>query len=96
MWFVVARARSTAAANYVLGYPEAFVSCWINDFERERAISRVHSYIAELGWRIVEISEDYPVLPDSYSAEHESRKYYEQALVDDEVFVFYVSKEGAE
>jgi hypothetical protein len=68
-------------------YGGALVNCWIQRDDIEEAVSVARRMIAERGWHselLEEASfctrEEFPV---------ESQKYFDQALTDDEVLVFY-------
>jgi hypothetical protein len=72
--------------------PEAYVSCWINDSDRDNALEKATALIGAHGWSVVEIAEDYSITRDEYSLKPEGLEYYEQALIDGEVLVFFVPK----
>ncbi len=95
MYFFVMRVLSNTQGKegYPQGYSTAWVNCWINDSSRENALKKAITLIREHGWFVAEILEAYPISREAYAHNPESLKYYEQALIDGEVFVFYVSKE---
>jgi hypothetical protein len=97
MFVFVLHVRSDPQANarYPQGYSEAYVSCWVNDSGRENALRKAVTEIQARGWSVTEVIEDYPISREDYSLKPEGLEYYEQALIDGEVFVFYVPENGS-
>jgi hypothetical protein len=92
MHFFVLRVRnSTASSSHIAC--TAFASCWINDPTRDRAFDKAINIIRDQGWNVEEILEDYPISKEDYADKPEGLEYYEQALLDGEVVVFFVAKE---
>ena len=75
--------------------PKAYVSCWINDSSPESAFKKASEMIHNQGWSIVETLEDHPISRENYADSTEGLEYYEQALIDEEVIVFFVAKDGS-
>jgi hypothetical protein len=95
MRFFVLHVFSTAPNEYFKGASEAYVSCWIKDSCRDSALTKAAALIHARGWKIAEIVEEYPISREDYALKPEDLEYYEQALIDDEVLVFFVPpKEG--
>lgn len=65
----------------------AYVNCFIESDSSQRAQEIAIKKIAELNWKIIELEELSNM--DEESVSDEKREYYEQALIDKEVFVFY-------
>ncbi|MFA6288161.1 MAG: hypothetical protein WC661_12325 [Opitutaceae bacterium] len=65
----------------------ALVNCWIKRNDIEEAVSIARRMIAERGWHSEVIEEARFCSRDEFS--EESREYFDQALTDDEVLVFY-------
>jgi hypothetical protein len=72
---------------------EAYVSCWINVSNREQAFEKATQLIRDQGWTVAEVEEDHTISREDYAHKPEGLEYYEQALVDDEVLVFFIPKE---
>jgi len=70
----------------------AYASCWMNYPTRDDAYARAKVLIADLGWHVEAVLEDHALTGSSYSPDDEGLRYYEQALLDDEVIVFYVAQ----
>jgi hypothetical protein len=68
----------------------ATVSCWIKKDDRNSAEDRAIKFLLEQGWVVVEILEGRPVSRSDYRDESGGLQYFEQALTDDEVLVFYL------
>lgn len=72
-----------------------FASCWINSDDQPAAKDRAVRFIHEQGYSTVECVEDYPITRDDYEEDPEGIEYFEQALIDGEVLVLFMS-EGLE
>lgn len=70
---------------------EASVSCWILTDSFDVALERSRRCMADEGWRIASTVECYPISEEDYPQGHFGLQYFRQALVDQEVFVVYLS-----
>lgn len=73
----------------------AEVHCWIRDQTARNAMHVVTGNIAEHGWVVTEVFEQIPVMRDDFT-ETEYLPYYEQALLDSEVFLYEIEDETEE
>jgi hypothetical protein len=73
----------------------ASVRCWISGQTQVNAVYVATGWIKELGWTILNQIAQYEVTRADYTNSEEER-YYEQVLVDGEVFVFEVDSEDEE
>lgn len=71
-------------------YGGANVGCWIKDQTKKNAYLIAKGWIEEHGWVVLSLKEQYPVSGETYRGDSEGREYYEQALIDEEVFVFFI------
>ena len=67
----------------------AFINCYINHATLDLAESIARKSIEEAGWQIVAIEESKIVNSSSFEEDSDGMKYYEQALVDKEVFAYF-------
>lgn len=67
----------------------AFVGCWIVRQTLVEADSVARSIISEALWEIDRREEACPISRADYENKIDGLEYYEQALVDKEVVVFY-------
>lgn len=74
----------------------AYVNCWIQEEDRERAQESATDLIQEYGWTVESLEEAGTVTGDDYSLEDEDRQFYEQALMEGEVLVFNTWPRGDE
>jgi len=77
-------------------YPKgsvAFVSCCILDSNHDAAIDKAGRIIHDQGWHIQSLLEDYTLDRQDYADKPEGLEYYEQALIDGEVVVFFHAEE---
>lgn len=65
----------------------AFVNCFIVSDSLEKADEIACQEIKEMDWNILTREDAQTV--DSESIEDDKREYYEQAIIDKTVFVFY-------
>ena len=70
-------------------YGGAFVGCWIKDRTEDEARSVAEIMIEDNGWIPTKIEEQYPVTAEILDEGSEGKEYFEQALIDGEVIVFY-------
>jgi hypothetical protein len=48
-------------------------------------------WIEDQAWVALSLEAQYPISEETYREKSEGRQYYEQALIDQEVFVFFTS-----
>ncbi|MDF7802052.1 hypothetical protein P4C99_21450 [Pontiellaceae bacterium B1224] len=73
----------------------AFINCWIKDQTTQNAIYIAKGCIEDEGWIVLELNDHRIVTDEDYNEGHDGREYYEQALIDEEVFFFHTfSKKG--
>ncbi len=73
-------------------YGGALVNCWIKRPDLDEAVSVARRMIAERGWFSEEVEEVRHCTREEFP--EESRQYFDQALTDDEVLVFYTHPKG--
>ena len=67
----------------------AEVSCWIKDQTKRNALVIAMADVEKIEWNIENLLEHEETTIEEYEEDEESLKYYEQALVDGEVYVIY-------
>jgi hypothetical protein len=67
----------------------AYVDCWIEDGNRERAEERALDLIEDYGWAAESLEAEAVVSSLDYINDAENREFFEQALVEGEVLVFH-------
>ena len=72
-------------------YGGASVGCWIKNQTKKNAYLIAKGWIEERGWAVLSLEEQYTVSEEMYRGKTEGKQYFEQALIDDEVFVFNTS-----
>jgi hypothetical protein len=85
-WFL---AVPTPAAKEYDTAGGAYIHCWIRDGGREEAERRAIELIAAEGWEVQALQEANEVTGADYVNDEENREFYEEALVEAEVLVFY-------
>jgi hypothetical protein len=73
----------------------AEVHCWIKDQTQSNAMHIAAGCVAEHGWMITEVLE-HEVVSRTDFAETDLLPYYEQALVDSEVFLYEIEEANNE
>jgi hypothetical protein len=69
----------------------ATVGCWIKNQTEKNAYLIAKGWIEDRGWVPLSLEDRYPVSEEDVRDKPDGRKYFEQALIDDEVFVFHTS-----
>lgn len=67
----------------------AVVNCWIERPTLEEAIEVAQEGIRAISWIVDEPDEAYIITRDDYDDDSPGLPYFEQALIDKEVFVFH-------
>ncbi len=70
-------------------YTGARAVCWINVKSKKEARQKAEALIAETEWVIEILEDEHPVSREGYTESSEGLQYFEQALTDGEVIVFY-------
>jgi len=94
MQFLIIDAAPDPTFDHEADYAGACVSCWIKDQTADNAFRIARCYIEEHGWVVLEKDEHYPITAEAYENNPHSKKYFNQALIDEEVFVFHTYCEG--
>ena len=67
----------------------SFINCWIETDSIKNADNIARKEITELNWDIIERTEAIEVDENYYDKDTPKVEYYEQALIDKRVYVFY-------
>ncbi len=67
---------------------EAIVSCWLKAEDEAQADAMARSTLESQGWLLSNWQESYSVKRANYDVGTEERGFYEQALIDGEVYVY--------
>lgn len=74
----------------------AYVNCWIQGDDPDVAEERATDLIFEYGWAVESLESQDVVTREDYADDEESRGFYDQALVENEVLVFTMWPRGEE
>jgi hypothetical protein len=69
-------------------YGGATVGCWIKNQTKKNAYLIAKGWIEDHGWVSLSLEDQHPVSEKEYREKVEGKQYFEQALTDEEVFVF--------
>jgi hypothetical protein len=89
MYYMVFHAVPQPHRSKSNGFGGAFIGCWINRPTLSEADRIAREWIASEEWQVSNREEAYPVDRSMYGDDNASLKYYEQAIIDREVFVFH-------
>lgn len=67
----------------------AFINCWVKATSIEAAKTIAESAINENHWKILNLEESYYVDEEHYEENDESLEFYQQAVVDGEVYIYH-------
>jgi hypothetical protein len=96
MYFCVLEAEPIAGTTAAQKYAAAAIACWINTDDRTFGKRRAIEMVEKVGWRAQSTTDEKLIDDDFYPSDSPSREYYEQALIDDEVFIIYTCPIGAD
>jgi hypothetical protein len=88
MWFVRLSVSPTPESQDFAQFAGAHVNCWLA-LSAEQAIVRATELIEGYKWRVDAVEETREVHRSDYEQGSQALLYFEQALVDCEVVVFY-------
>jgi len=90
MQYLILAAAQDPTYAHEKEYGGAHVGCWIKNQTKRNAFSIAKGWIEDSGWVPLSLEDQHPVSVETYADNHESRHYFEQALIDEEVFVFHM------
>lgn len=93
MQYLVIEAIQDSSYSHVEISGGATVGCWIKDQSEKNSRFIAKSWIREQGWIPQDILEHQVITIEDYDAEPEGREYFDQAILDEEVFVFFTFPE---
>lgn len=67
----------------------AYINCWINDNNQREAKRKAIKMMKENGWSNFTLEEVSIVNRSDYENKEEQLQYFDQAIIDDEVFVVH-------
>jgi len=79
----------TSESNDYKGTGGAFINCWIKATSIEAAKNMAENSINENNWKILSLEESFLVNEEHYKENDESREFYQQAVIDGEVYVYH-------
>jgi hypothetical protein len=89
VFFLMFHAVPSDAHPQSLSIGGAYVSCWIERPTLDEADEVARQWIRSHDWENEEREEAYAIDRSAYENEPSGLEYYEQALIDAEVFVFH-------
>jgi len=89
MQYLIIEAAQDPTIKHENRYKSAQVGCWIKNQTEKNAFLIAKGWIEEQGWVALSLEDLHPVSVEYFKNNPEGRRYFEQALIDDEVFVFY-------
>jgi hypothetical protein len=96
MWFIRFDATPRCDARTARHAAGAVVNCWVDQPTLHEAVEIAREGIRAEGWIVDEYHDAYEVDQTTYPPGKIGREFFEQALIDKEVFVFYAFPEDPE
>ncbi len=62
---------------------------WIKNQTRKNAHLTATGGLEDNGWMVLSLKEQHPISELDYEENQDGKQYFEQALLDDEAFVFH-------
>jgi hypothetical protein len=95
MQYLILSAEPQAGTPASDEYGGAHVGCYIKDQTSLGAFDLAKKMIQEYGWNVLELEEQYSISAQTYENKSDGKEYFEQALIDGEVIVFYTFPKNA-
>ena len=89
MYFIQFNTQPNRDKQPLTEYIGALILCWIDLQNSKKAQQRAQFVIEDLGWDIKSLENIFEVTEESYSDNAKGLEYYQQALIDNEVFVIH-------
>ena len=89
MQYLIIDAEQNEEFGHSETYGGAAVGCWIKNQTKKNAYLISKGWIEENGWNVIDLDQQSPITEEDYEENSEGKEYYEQALIDEEVFVFH-------
>ncbi|RIJ42485.1 hypothetical protein [Pontibacter oryzae] len=67
----------------------AYIKCWIESENFKQADIVARNEIEEMNWNVLVLDEAYTITREDYLEDKNGLEYYEQALIDKQVYVFH-------
>jgi len=96
MQYLIFDAVPDLTVDHEEGYAGASVGCWIKDQTPKNAYLIARGLIQDHGWVVLGLDEQYRITAEDYDDKPEGKEFFEQALLDNEVFVFHTYMTGEE
>ena len=64
----------------------AYITCWVESENLNAAVAITRETLANLSWEIVSLEEGHVVTACDYAGKSEGKEFFEQALIDKEVY----------
>jgi hypothetical protein len=87
--FLTYHAKPTEANEESSELGGAYINCYIEATNIEEAEKIAKPMISGLNWQIIDVEEAYELNREDINESSEGLKYFEQALVDKEVYVLH-------
>ena len=88
MYYLLVEAAPMAESPAAKKFAGAFINCWVNASTPSEAESSARSWITESEWAVVNVEEVKLIDASHYDETSPNREYYEQALIDGQVYVY--------
>jgi hypothetical protein len=92
MQYLIIEAAQDPTFKHEAHYQGAQVGCWIQNQTKKNAYLIAKGWIEEQGWVALSLEDQHSVTASTYKDNPKGRRYFEQALIDDEVFVFFAHR----
>ena len=89
MFLLTYRGKPTTNSQDAKDIRGAYINCWIKERLFEKADIIARKEIEAANWKVVTLEEAIRVNKKYYTEDDPKLEYYEQALIDNAVFVFY-------
>jgi len=89
LYFLTYLSRPKAGSESFESYGGAYINCWIDAGSEAQAEERSSTGISQAGWLVESLEYSSVVTREAYADDDVGLQYFEQALIDKEVYVFH-------
>lgn len=88
MLFFMFECKPAARSVELATYGGAFVNCWVDEDNLNKAERMAKEVIASEGWEVTQVEEAYPIRAEDYENNEEGLRHYYEAQVTNLALVF--------
>lgn len=93
---VMFEVKQRPGSTHKTRYGGAIVNCYLKGRTLSQAYADAMTWVEKCGWDVISLEAQHELDRTCFEDSDSGLQYYEQALIDEEVFVFHTYPEGEE